>query len=163
MQRKAAAAPGWTSRQVVPLATIREITERDVPRVLALYSSDQPANNLPGSPPEDERERAAWLKDIIHRGFNFVAEEEGRLVAHLSLIRVGDTAQVSAFVHPDSRRRGIGSTLLRVAIDQARDMGLRHIWIAIPAADRPLQDLLLHFGFAVSGRTEDHSDFVLSL
>ncbi len=163
MQRKAAAAPGWTSKQTVPLATIREISERDIARVLALYAQAPPGSALPGSPPDDESQRGLWLRDMLHRGFNFVAEEEGQLVAHLSLIRVGDTAQVSAFVHPDSRRRGIGSTLLRVAIDQARDMGLRHIWVAIPSGDRPLQDLLLQFGFSISARADEHADFVLTL
>ena len=163
MHRKAAAAPEWTSSRAVPLATIREISERDVAHVLALYSGSAPVPNLPGSPPADESQRAGWLRELMHRGFNFVAEEDGRLVAHLVLIRVGDTAQVSAFVHPESRRRGIGSTLLRVAVDQARDMGLRHVWIAVPAADRSLQDMLLHAGFAISARTETHTDFLLSL
>jgi len=147
----------------VPLATVREISERDVPRVLALYSASSAAEDFPGSPPEDETQRADWLNQMIHRGFNFVAEEEGRLVAHLALVRVGDTAQVSAFVHPEFRRRGIGSTLLRVAIDQARDMGLRHIWIALPGANRALQDMLLQSGFIVSSRSEGHADMVLTL
>ncbi len=163
MHRKAAAATGWASSRAVPLATVREISERDVPRVLALYSASVTAEDIPGSAPAIEDQRAEWLRQMVHRGFNFVAEEEGRLVAHLALIRVGDTAQVSAFVHPEFRRRGIGSTLLRVAVDQARDMGLRHILIAVPGDNRSLQEMLLQSGFTTSSSSEGQTNMVLAL
>lgn len=131
--------------------------------MLALYADCESLRNLPGYTPVEAGERAEWLMRMIDRGFNFVAEEEGRLVGHLALVRVGDTAQMSVFVHPDSRRRGIGSTLLRVAIFQARDMGLRHVWIAITPDDLAVQEVLLQVGFSISARTESRTELVLSL
>jgi GNAT superfamily N-acetyltransferase len=134
-----------------------------VPRLAALYAeavSRQADAAVPAAAPPDPQE---WLKGMLRRGFNFVAEETGRLVAHLVLVRVGDSAEMSVFVHPDFRRRGIGTALLRVALDQARDMDLRHVWAAVSPGDRAIQQTLAHLGFVVSRQTETSMVMALSL
>jgi L-amino acid N-acyltransferase YncA len=157
------ATTGWRRQSETPLAVIREVNDRDVPRLEALYAeavSRQADAAVPAAAPPDPQE---WLKGKLRRGFNFVAEETGRLVAHLVLVRVGDSAEMSIFVHPDVRRRGIGTALLRVALDQARDMDLRHVWAAVSPGDRAIQQTLAHLGFVVSRQTETSMVMALSL
>lgn len=146
----------------MPLAAVREISDRDLPRLLELYAGCA-AEDLAEDQPIEPGEMAFWLTSRLHRGFNFGAEKDGLLVAHLVLIRVGDTAEMSVFVHPGSRRRGIGSELLRVAIDQARDMGLRHIWVTVADANEALLQTLQEFGFRISRRFDNRTELVLSL
>ena len=157
------ATTGWRRQSETPLAVIREVSERDLPRLTALYVeavSRQPDAAAPAAAPPDHQE---WLKGMLRRGFNFVAEETGRLVAHLVLVRVGDSAEMTIFVHPDFRRRGIGTALLRVALDQARDMDLRHVWAAVNPDDNAIQQTLSHLGFVVSRQTETSMVMALSL
>ncbi len=163
MHSKTGVAQKRGSNPEVPLATVREVSARDVPRLLGMYKESEPLPQLPGYPPAVESEREKWLTEMLHRGFNFVAEEAGKTVAHLVMIRIGDTGQMSVFVHSAFRRRGIGSALLRVAMDQARDMGLRHAWIATSIEDAALQDVLVHFGFRVCNRTETRTEHILAL
>lgn len=164
MSRKAATETSWdATREAPPLSVVREASERDIPRLLALYASADETAGLPGCVPPGKGDHKNWLTTALRRGFNFIAEEEGRLVAHLVLIRIGDAAKMSIFVHPDFRRRGIGTSLLRIAIEQAKDMGVRHTWLALHPEDSALQANLREFGFTVSLRTEAKVEMVLSL
>jgi ribosomal protein S18 acetylase RimI-like enzyme len=155
-----AAIRGSTRRAEPPLAVIREVDLRDVPRLEALYAA---LPHPPASLDDKARSTEEWLKDVLRRGFNFVAEETGKLVAHLVMIRAGDSAEMSIFVHPDHRQRGIGGALLRIALDQARDMDLRHVWLAVASGDSSLQETLSGFGFVVSRRTGAATEMALAL
>ncbi len=157
------ASRNWATTDSAPLVAIRELSHRDIPALLAFYETSEPPSDLPGYAPLDAKEREDWIRQMMHRGFNFTAEEGGRCVAHLVLIRVGDTAQMSVFVHPTFRGRGIGSSLLRVALDQARDMGLRHVWIAANADDESVAGKLLHAGFRKGNCTGNTQEFILPL
>ena len=164
MTRKTATQAHWNSqREAQPLSVVREATDRDLPSLLALYATFADRAAHVGCVPVAKHEHRNWLNSVLRRGFNFIAEEEGQLVAHLALIRVGDAGKMSIYVHPDFRRRGIGSSLLRIAIEQARDMGVRHAWLALTAEDLPLQTSLRQFGFTVSLRTDTTIEMVLSL
>lgn len=143
------------------MAVIREVSARDLPRLEALYTEGLwSKNGSRNAPTADQQER---LREVLRRGFNFVAEETGRLVAHLVLVRVGDSGEMSVFVHPEFRRRGIGTALLRVALDQARDMDLRHVWLSVNSGDNAMCQTLSHLGFVVSRQTETSTMMALSL
>ena len=134
-----------------------------MPILEALYGGLEPAEGDKAPPVAGAQQRRDWLQSVLRRGFNFVAEQEGALVAHLVLIRVGDSAEMTIFVPPDYRRRGIGTALLRIAVDQARDMGLRHVWVAVRPEDTPIREGLVRFGFTVSRQTEDGVELLLAL
>ncbi len=152
---------GWKKESEIPLAVIREVSVRDLPRLEALYmQSVWGSNGASDTPSPNQQER---LKELLRRGFNFVAEEAGRLVAHLALVRVGDSGEMSILVHPEFRRRGIGTALLRVALDQARDMDLRHVWMSVNGEDNPLRQTLSHLGFVISRQTETNMVMALPL
>ena len=63
------------------------------------------------------------------RGLSFVAEEDGRIVGTVRLWTVAAGADRPALllgplaVHPDSRNRGIGSALMRHALESAGRLG----------------------------------------
>lgn len=160
---KVASTRGWTQSGEVPLAVIREVSQRDTPRLEALYAEFGLRPGAVGTGLVKVGDRQEWLKSMLRRGFNFVAEEAGQLVAHLVLIRIGDSAEMGVFVHPDYRRRGIGTALLRVALDQARDMGLRHVWVPIDPTDTAIQESFAQFGFVISRRSESTTEMTLAL
>lgn len=163
MRRKTATASSQDSSHDVPLAAIREVSERDLPRLRAMYADFQPKESALGLPPATEGEQDRWLRAMLRTGFNFVAEREGELVAHLVLIRVGDLANMAIFVHQDYRRRGIGTALLQVALEQARDMGLRQVLVTLGAEEGPVKEGLVQAGFIVSRETEAGTELVLTL
>jgi N-acetylglutamate synthase-like GNAT family acetyltransferase len=163
MGRKPKAVRVWDPENDVPLAVVREAGEHDVPNLLDLYAQCKHIPLLPGYPPVLEANRRDWLSSALHRGFSFVAEETGRLVAHLAMIRIGDAAEMFVYVHPDVSRRGIGSALMRVAVDQARDMGLRHLFLTLRPQETLLQQTALQAGFHVASRTAGKTDMALTL
>jgi GNAT superfamily N-acetyltransferase len=76
---------------------------------------------------------ARHLADIVHprRGrWSWVTADDdaSRIVAVASLFCVGrDTAEVGLLVEDDEQRRGLGTELLRVAAEHAREVGIRTI------------------------------------
>ncbi len=57
---------------------------------------------------------ADWLTHVVARG------EDGAVVGYLQVDRGGDDASAELVVHPDRRRQGVGSVLLRTAERDAR-------------------------------------------
>ena len=123
---------------------------------------------VPGGPPsaEDPTDLSPYQAalDEIARGDGavFVAELDGAVVGVCQLIvfrhlqaRGGRCAEIeSVHVHPDHRGAGIGTVLLSVAIDAARDLGCYRVQLtsntARPDAHRFYERLGMvpsHIGF----------------
>ncbi|HEX7463287.1 MAG TPA: N-acetyltransferase [Actinomycetota bacterium] len=81
----------------------------------------------------DSNEEPAIVETIRDEAgaFGLVAEEEGRIVGHVQMspATVGDSGVLALGpigVLPERQRRGIGSALVRAALDEARTRG----WVA---------------------------------
>ncbi|WP_159794682.1 GNAT family N-acetyltransferase [Puerhibacterium puerhi] len=89
-------------------------------------------------------------------GTILVAETEGRTVGFLLARTVGphlfadEPALLvdTLYVHPRSRRRGVGHTLLARAAALAEEAGAAHVYGTPPAGDRGMQRFLARLGFA---------------
>jgi len=61
------------------------------------------------------------------------------------------TAEVSVYVHVDSRSRGVGRSLLAAIIERAREAGLAVMIARITEANEPSVRLFEQFGFGLIG------------
>ena len=87
----------------------------------------------------------------------FQAWEGGRLVGSLTLFApLGHTAQVSAFVPTEHRRKGIFSALLAEAEAACRDYGAKRLLFVCGGESGDGQGVAAHWGLAL-----DHSEYVL--
>jgi ribosomal-protein-alanine N-acetyltransferase len=93
-----------------------------------------------------------------------VARAGRRVVAFAGIWQMVDEAHITTFgVHPDWRRRGVGSQLLLAVVELARQVGARRLTLEVRAGNLPAQALYESFGFEVRGRrvryyTDDGED-----
>jgi len=91
----------------------------------------------------------------------FVAEDDGRLVARLSLSRdphpaSRHVADLGLMVDAAYRRRGIGRTLLEEAVVWARAAGIRKLELHVFPWNEPALHLYESFGFEREGYRKSH-------
>src|SRR5712692_6468467 len=62
----------------------------------------------------------------------WVMREVGRAVGYLCLWEIADEVHITNIaVHPDARRQGIGRTLLKGVLEEARERGLRLVVLEV--------------------------------
>ena len=100
-------------------------------------------------PPYDEDGRRAWIGQLLNKAHNFGAFYSGwRLIGHsiLAPAREGE-AETAYFVHQSYRRRGVGSRLVRAALDRAIEAGMDRVWATVEAGNFASIKLLHRQGF----------------
>jgi len=116
--------------------TLRAPTDRDAGALAALQTID------------DQRSQDSWVTtshDILHEwrapGFDRarmvrVAEDDGTIVGQFTISppKLG-VGRSRGFVHPDHRRKGIGSALIGWAVDAARTLGFKELFTHSNEAD----------------------------
>jgi L-phenylalanine/L-methionine N-acetyltransferase len=90
-----------------------------------------------------------------------VAEADGRVVARLSLARdphpaSAHVADLGLMVAADHRRRGIGTALLRAAVDWAQAASVRKLELHVFPHNEPALRLYERFGFEREGVRRSH-------
>ena len=112
------------------------------------------------------RERATWSIEEERRTLGaadgkesafFIAEIDGRLSGLLNIARGGwpKNAHVAEFgmaCLPDCRRVGLGTAILRHALDWARSVGVQKVTLEVFATNEPAIALYRKFGFQEEGR-----------
>lgn len=135
--------------------TVRDAVEADLPALVAIYNATIPSRLVTAdTEPVSVDSRLPWFRE--HRaGFRplWVAGQDGRIVAWLSFSSFYGrpaykaTAEISIYVAPECRRRGIGRELLRRAIDHAPSIGVKTLLGFIFAHNEPSLRLFQDFGF----------------
>ena len=97
---------------------IRSLTKRDIDFVIAFI----------------KREGWHYLRSDIKRYFEckpkgcFAAERDAKIVGHIFSLNYGKTGWIGLLiVHPNHRRQGVGATLMRMAIEYVKDLGVETI------------------------------------
>jgi L-phenylalanine/L-methionine N-acetyltransferase len=109
----------------------------------------------------DERRFLKALRRYAHAAV-FVAErEDGTLVGRLSVGRdphpaSAHVADVGLMVALDARRQGVGSALLRSAVDWAREAGVRKLELHVFPWNEAAIALYEAFGFEREGYRKGH-------
>jgi acetyltransferase len=131
-------------RQVVMLADgtrilIRPLTHDDKDALIALFEPLGPEDlNLMRSDVKNRELVASWVDNLDYKKtLPLVAVSNDRIVGDTTLhFRGGPErhiADVRIFLSKEFRRRGLGSAMLRAAIDVARKCGLRQIYAEVLA------------------------------
>jgi len=99
--------------------------------------------------------------DAGHLGFaRIVAEQEGRVIGWASLSPVsgrcvyGGVAEVSIYISPDHRGRGLGRILMAELIRQSEDNGIWTLQAGIFTENTPSVKLHQQMGFRIVGYRE---------
>lgn len=125
---------------------IRKMTVQDVPAVAQI---DQMSFSLP------------WPEHSFHYEVSdnrvarcFVAEAvDKRLAAMIvSWIVIDELHIATIATHPDFRRHGIGTLILKYALQDAAAGGVRRAFLEVRASNEAALDMYRKFGFEISGR-----------
>lgn len=100
-----------------------------------------------------------WSQDAIAgdlrsnpAAFYLLAEEEGRVVGYVGMWHVLDEAQVTNLaVHPEHRRKGIGTTLLAALAVKAKAEGIETILLEVRERNIAAIALYESMGFVRDG------------
>ena len=137
------------------LMFIREALEQDLPAIVGIYNSTIPDRVATAdTEPVTVEARLPWFRE--HKaGYRplWVMTDEGHIAGWLSFQSFYGrpayhaTVEVSIYVSPDYRGKGIGTTLLQYAIAQCPPLGIRSLVGFIFAHNRPSLKLFETFGF----------------
>ena len=121
----------------------------DYPRLVSMYESFFPEAVSQGLPPADDLRRCRWVERLLREGENFAAWRDDRVVGHCALLpdfRRLD-GEYLIFVGQPHRNRGLGTALTGVALDAARRLGLRLVWLSVGSGNLPAIRLYRKCGF----------------
>ncbi len=128
----------------VVTASLRTMERSDVPAVagLEVASFDEP-----------------WSEGVLadelslaDRRYVVAEDTTGVIVGYGGLMKVGEDAHVLTLaVHPDHRRRGIGTRLLLWLVDTAIGEGVANLTLEVRVSNEPAQGLYRRFGFEPVG------------
>jgi GNAT superfamily N-acetyltransferase len=138
---------------------IRDAVEEDTPRSVELFTYGSLAEGKE-DPAEVALYRSALAEIDRGPGAVLVAEVEGQLVGVCQLIvfrhlqsRGGLCAEVeSVHVHPDYRNHGIGTILMRAAVQRAQELGCYRVQLTSNIARPDAHRFYERLGFEPSHR-----------
>ena len=116
--------------------TVRRLGAADRPALEAMYLSFEPKRGAQGLPPQPEA-LDRWLDRVLAGGEHLGVFIDGKLLGHLMLLRIGDDrVELANFLHQTIRNRGIGTGINRIALDVARGMGMKSVWLCVEPFNR---------------------------
>lgn len=112
-----------------------------------MYTTFDPAQRAQGIPPVREASVESWL-DAVLDGPSVLAWHGDRVVGHVLFVPDGeDGHELAIFVHQAYQAAGIGSALLAVGLDHARNEGVGHVWLTVSGGNTGARRLYERTGF----------------
>ena len=96
-------------------------------------------NDVPDDPPWQDASVREYLAETMpgERRISWIAEEQpdldggSRILGYVSVLLLGDIGVLDVLVHPDARRRGLGSKLVAVAARRVWAEGFSSIGVEV--------------------------------
>ncbi len=132
---------------------IRTADKKDYDLLLSMYDMFEPKRCAQGIPPADPELRRKLIKKIIEESVNVVSENGPVIVGHACLIDIdpGIRAELEIAVHQDWRNRGVGTAMMSLLIDVARQLGYSRIWLTVDNTNRRAIHIYQKYGFTFTG------------
>jgi diamine N-acetyltransferase len=137
--------------------------ERD--RLMAMYDRFDPLGAALGLPPFSAEARHKWIVAALGQIVNVaVFSGSGQVVGHSFMAAdKPSSAEIAVFVHQEFRWRGIGTALLKKALECARAVGLVRAWGITPSENRAALRLLTSCGFRLIRTDVDLAELGIDL
>jgi phosphinothricin acetyltransferase len=147
---------------------IRIARQDDLPGILAIYNQAIPSHRSTADlTPVTVADRTSWFEQH-EPGWHpiFVAEVEGRMAGWCSLsayrpgrLALRFTAEISYYIDNDIQRRGVGSALLRHALQACPGLGIKNVFAILLERNEGSRRLLEKHGFQQWGYLPRVADF----
>lgn len=100
-----------------------------------MYDRFTPKAKFQGMPPFSKEVRDPWLRQLIENGHNFLAWSAEEVIGHVVILPDFNQrdAEYLIFVSQDRRGRGVGKALTMAAIERARALDLKNVWLTVDA------------------------------
>lgn len=148
--------------------TIRVARREDLPGIVAIYNQAIPSHRATADlTPVTVAERVAWFEQHEpDRHPIFVAELDGKLAGWCSLsayrpgrLALRFTAEISYYVDRACQRRGVGSALVRHALQACPGLGIKNVFAILLDRNEASRRLLEKHGFQQWGHLPRVADF----
>jgi L-amino acid N-acyltransferase YncA len=134
---------------------IRDATLRDLPAIVAIYNSTVPSRMVTAdTEPVSVESRQKWFEEHSPaRRPLWAAEDKGRIAGWLSYSSFygrpayNATCELSVYIAPEDRRRGLGAQLLTRSIEHAPKIGVATLLGFIFGHNEPSLRLFEKLGF----------------
>ena len=144
---------------------LRAVGAPQVDLLIEMYERFDPIGAALGLPPYAREARHRWVRNAVRQIVNVAAfSPAGEIVGHCFL--AGDapgSAEAAAFVHQEFRRQGLGTALLRSALEFGRAHELDAAWAVTATDNRAALRLLETCGFRVRHSDVDIAEFDIHL
>ncbi len=123
--------------------------QRDL--LIAMYDRFDPLGAALGLPPRTAEARCEWIGSALGQKVNVAAfSPAGEVVGHCFLAADKPaSAEMAVFVHQESRRIGVGTALVKAALDWGGAVGLRRVW-SMTSSDNRVALRLQNCGFRLT-------------
>jgi GNAT superfamily N-acetyltransferase len=114
---------------------VKAYTREDYACLTRMYDRFTPKAKFQGMPPFSKEVRGPWLRQLIEKGHNFLAWSGEAVIGHVVILpdfTLRD-AEYLIFVSQDHRGRGVGKALTLAAIERARELELKNVWLTVDA------------------------------
>jgi RimJ/RimL family protein N-acetyltransferase len=116
--------------------TVRRLTPDDRAALDAMYLAFEPKRGAQGLPPV-EKNLARWLDRVLDGGIHLGVIVDQELRGHAMLLSIDDERlELANFLHQSIRNRGIGTAINRIALDIARERGMKSVWLCVEPFNR---------------------------
>ena len=90
-------------------------------------------------------------------GYYIVAKEDGKILGYTGFRYVLDEAHITTLaVHHKHRKKGIGGKLIEKLINDARERGLKKLYLEVRQSNVPAQKIYKKHGFKVLDRRREY-------
>jgi diamine N-acetyltransferase len=118
---------------------VRLLQPEDRAALDEFYEIFEPKRAAQGLPPSGRDRVTRWLDGVLSEGVHMIAESDGELVGHGLLMPSGrpGVSEWAIFLAEEHRGHGIGTEMNRLAIEVARALGDRKLWLSVEPHNRP--------------------------
>lgn len=102
-------------------------------QLLDMYFGYLPRGSIEGIPPFSDEECRQWVRRIIDEGISLVALSfEKNVIGHIVLFPMKKkTCEMLIAVFPQYQKNGIGTQLMRCAVQLAYEIGFHRMWLSV--------------------------------
>jgi L-amino acid N-acyltransferase YncA len=136
--------------------TVRDATRDDLPTIVDIYNSTVASRMVTAdTEPVSVESRVAWFDahNQSRRPLWVLLDDKQKITGWISYQSFygrpayNGTAEVSIYLHPDERGKGLGKQALQYALNEAPRLGIKTVLGYIFAHNEPSLNLFRHFGF----------------